>query len=154
MIWLKQNWIKVAIGITILGVLIFANRWNKNTNTALISNTASSLPNVETENPSQEALALVKNVYSELNTDAISGGKDPKFSNFVLNELESLCPFYKPDGATYRGCLYNLLEKKKQLFKDSKALKEYEDYCGEVSKPYGGTQASDLFMSCMIYKLN
>lgn len=35
----------------------------------------------------------------------------PTYEDF-LKDLEKICPYYKPDGVSYRECLYNLLAKK------------------------------------------
>lgn len=40
--WLKQNWIKVGLGVLILGAIIFVKEWNGNSfNTITVSETAS-----------------------------------------------------------------------------------------------------------------
>ncbi len=33
----------------------------------------------------------------------------PTYKDFLNNDLQKVCPFYKPDGITYRDCLGNLL---------------------------------------------
>jgi hypothetical protein len=42
----------------------------------------------------------------------IPEGDELSHYSAFLRELEEVCPYYKPDGATYRQCLWELLEKR------------------------------------------
>lgn len=50
----------------------------------------------------------------------------PTYETF-LKDLEKICPYYEPDGSSYRECLYNLLEKK-----DKKVISVSNDLVKDV----------------------
>lgn len=50
----------------------------------------------------------------------------PTYEDF-LKDLEKTCPYYEPDGVSYRECLYNLLEEK-----DKKAISVSSDLVKDV----------------------
>lgn len=77
------------------------------------------------------------------------------FVTFVQNTIGKKCPFYKPDGVTYRECLS---EWEQDL--ETKNLSEQNDqvhaHCSTFTKKYAdetSLEGQELFLMCAIYKL-
>ncbi|MDB5260332.1 MAG: hypothetical protein JWN37_563 [Candidatus Nomurabacteria bacterium] len=93
---------------------------------------------------------LYKNMRSSLN-DSIN---DPEFVKFSNTAIESKCPFYKPDGITYRQCLSD--------WEEALSLKSPKDIqtkvhlsCEDFTKEYADAeslQGNELFLRCAIYR--
>ncbi|HEY4512773.1 MAG TPA: hypothetical protein VJH63_03940 [Candidatus Paceibacterota bacterium] len=115
--------------------------------------------NEEFNNASQEEqAAMVKSVYIRVHRDAVKNADIPGFYEFYVKEINTKCPFYEPDGVSYRSCLNDLLDKTKKESALSKALgniESVEGYCNETASPYEpGNEAVSLFLDCMIFKLS
>jgi hypothetical protein len=88
-------------------------------------------------------------------TPDLSGITEKDFVTFAQNTIEPRCPFYKPDGATYRGCLGDW-----EQDLESKNLTEQNDevhaYCSKFVAKYADEQSlegQELFLKCAIFKL-
>lgn len=71
---------------------------------------------------------------------------DNSFTAFVQFDLQEDCPFYEPDGASYRECLSEYV-----LTKQPNS--EIEESCRKVVSDYGGVEAQNLYLSCLAYFL-
>lgn len=112
-------------------------------------------------NPSSSKTAVeekgieVFNMFKQIRDDAILQTKDDDFLKYIHENLDIKCPFYQPDGVTYRMCLGEVLtDYEDKLFLDTKVLENIENYCTNMSEPYQpGVGAYDIYTSCMIYKI-
>src|SRR3989338_4762436 len=75
---------------------------------------------------------LIVNTYSELHVAALAAFDSPELMTFYWDHLQKICPFYQPDGASYRNCLAALLEKENtRLGKSPPGI--LDTYCREGS---------------------
>ncbi|HCC05868.1 TPA: hypothetical protein DEP94_00665 [Candidatus Nomurabacteria bacterium] len=88
-------------------------------------------------------------------TDLYSSIKEKDFTQFAETTIEKRCPFYKPDGITYRECLSDW-----EQGLESKLLTEQVDevhaYCSTFTKKYvdeTSMEGTELFLKCSIFKL-
>ena len=87
--------------------------------------------------------------------EAIDGVHDPAFSAYSHSVLDTRCPFYKPDGASYRECLWGLVEEKEAVYKKtSPSSKEIDDSCQAIASDLGGLQAGEIVLLCRAFKLS
>lgn len=105
---------------------------------------------------SAEEVKKVKSVYWNSHVRIISEIDDSSFISFALNELQQTCPFYEPDGATYRECLYDYVDSKKlETGATVSQVEAFSDYCLSIFTKYKDTLAGiELYQSCMAYKLS
>ena len=97
---------------------------------------------------------MVSDVYTSSHEEAISGVGDPQFTEFYRSTINPKCPFYEPDGASYRGCLLDWESALRDGFHDKAAEKKITDYCLSISDQYdAGLEATELNLECLIYKL-
>lgn len=80
---------------------------------------------------------------------------DLDFQRFVRSRIEKRCPFYQPDGITYRACLSDWEE---SLVKEviPELADEVHAYCDTFTKKYTepySLESTELFLKCSIYKL-
>jgi hypothetical protein len=72
-------------------------------------------------------------------------------------ELNKLCPFYEPDGATYRSCVLDLLDKERaKIDIKSKIYKEIDSYCMDNAAKVADKYTLgfvDSYNACIFYKL-
>lgn len=121
---------------------------------------------VHTDNISQTSKQVVSNdesavdlsaIYWDSYMAAVVAAKDQSFTNFVLFDLQAKCPFYKPDGTSYRDCLNRLIDKEISGFKGgSKTIETIKNDCGKESAQYIGdltNTALSLSLSCEAYRL-
>ena len=96
----------VIIGVVIISlfIFIFPNKTNKE---VAETKDISSIIDPTTGGFTEE---LEKELYLKNRELLLSKRISISYEDF-LDELENLCPYYKPDGVTYRSCLYDLLEK-------------------------------------------
>jgi hypothetical protein len=88
-------------------------------------------------------------------TPDLAGITEKDFVAFAQNTIEKRCPFYKPDGVTYRQCLSDW-----EQDLESKSLSEQADevhaYCSTFTKKYvdeESLEGQELFLKCAIFKL-
>jgi len=103
----------------------------------------------------EQAGQYVGNLYKNMNTDLYVSIQEKDFVNFAITEIEKKCPFYKPDGVTYRGCLSDWEE---SLVSKSmvEQVDEVHAYCSNFTKRYADEtshEGTELFLKCSIYKL-
>lgn len=114
---------------------------------------------VSTENenqlPDSEVMeATVRSTFAEAHITAVINTGDPTFSAYVQGPLQELCPFYIPDGITYRECLNQLVTREKEAYIGNKDdIDSFENFCQSISDPYTGVETLNLYLSCMAYKL-
>ena len=98
----------------------------------------------------------VLRVFAEVHINAVTNVGDPAFVEYVAGPLQKICPFYVPDGVTYRDCLSNLVERGKAAYGGNKSeITGFENYCQSISDQYNaGVESLNLYFSCMAYKLN
>ena len=85
------------------------------------------------------------------------GGKENIDYTKLTPDLDKICPFYEPNGAYYRECVFNQLDKESAKFDlESEMYKEIESYC-EYNAVRGADWYSLAFISdysaCVYYKL-
>lgn len=104
--------------------------------------------NTKTSSPSNE-------LAGDAPTDLYSFIKEKDFTQFAETVIEKRCPFYKPDGVTYRECLSDW-----EQSLESKLLTEQVDevhaYCSTFTKKYvdeTSIEGTELFLKCSIFKL-
>jgi hypothetical protein len=77
------------------------------------------------------------------------------FVTFASIEIDKRCPFYKPDGVSYKQCLSDWVDElSKPLLVEQ--IDEVYAYCEVFSKKYSESisfEQSELFTKCSIYKL-
>lgn len=78
---------------------------------------------------------------------------DKDLTAFGLLVIPDICPFYEPDGANYRECLNNLVQKKK-IGNQQSTIREAERYCDEITTGYFSLDKSELFLICVSHKLS
>ncbi|MDO8513929.1 MAG: hypothetical protein Q7S50_00070 [bacterium] len=94
-------------------------------------------------------------VFAEAHINAVRNVGDPAFVEYVAGPLQEICPFYIPDGVTYRDCLSDLVERGKATYGGSKSnVVSSENYCQSISDQYTGIETVNLYFSCMAYKLD
>lgn len=88
-------------------------------------------------------------------SESVPLNQDELFASFVEVEIFKRCPYYLPDGLSYRSCLSDWEEELA-----SKALPNSVDdarnYCaeyGEKNADAGSLAASELFLQCSIFVL-
>jgi|GEM_PF-5579623 len=97
--------------------------------------------------------AEFKRIGHEMLNDAVANAEIPGFYKYYFTKIESTCPFYEPDGATYRECLLNLMENKKTQ-KSKSEINNADNFCNKVNAEYGsGLEAVELYLDCMIFEL-
>lgn len=80
---------------------------------------------------------------------------DAGFTRFVSTTLEARCPYYKPDGASYRECLSAW----EQELGDKLRIEELDEvhaYCSTFTSAHAdetSLEGMELFLKCSIYKL-
>lgn len=100
-----------------------------------------------------EAGVVVLKVFAEAHINAVINVGDPAFVAYVTGPLQKICPFYVPDGVTYRDCLNQLVERKKAAYTGKKDdIDSFENYCQSISDQYTGIETMNLYFSCMAYK--
>lgn len=78
------------------------------------------------------------------------------FVAFASSTIEIKCPFYVPDGATYRECLATWVDELQQGRATESDINAINLYCEKFTKNYQSKQslaASELFIKCTIFKL-
>mgnify|MGYP001571124742 CR=1 FL=1 len=106
--WLKQNWKIFALLVLVTGILFFIGiqyDWNF----------------IFQRYQDEKEERLWEDTMKELRLRMINSlvfveEIMPKYRDF-LKELEKKCPYYKPSGVAYRGCLEDLLDKKDKKIK-------------------------------------
>ncbi len=109
----------------------------------------------ETKN-ADELASYAKGLYVRMHLSSIEEVGDVNFTSFVKETIDLKCPFYEPDGATYRGCLIDWKDELLKVFKGSKInLDNIQSYCEGISNKYSGSlEGEELWLDCMIYKLS
>lgn len=155
-----MNWIKVgAIGVAtlFLGILLIG-KWNNSLYVDQPAETYTDLNTATTTetNRNEDLVKQARQIYTDSNTAVIAGIEDREMANYIANVILVKCPFYEPDGVSYRECLINLREKAENNFRGSKTtLEVFGDYCHNIAKEYEGSLvAGELWNQCMIYKLS
>lgn len=98
---------------------------------------------------------IVREAFAESHATAVANVEDDAFTAYVAGPLQHTCPFYVPDGVTYRQCLYYLVERQKTAYKGSGAsAASYEKYCESISDEYTGIEQINLYQSCLAYKFS
>ena len=95
---------------------------------------------------------IVIKAFIETHVTAVMNVNDQAFTTYALGALNDICPFYKPDGVTYRKCLSDLIGKEADG-KAAAAVAAAEKYCTSISEQYSGIENLNLYLSCMAYKL-
>lgn len=122
--------------------------------TTKVANPASSfdkIKNIDTggnveDKPAPNDTSLPPGLYASI--------KDEGFVAFATTIIEKRCPYYKPDGATYRECLGDW---EQELA--NKLITEQQDevhsYCSTFTVKYAtetSFEGQELFLKCAIYK--
>lgn len=87
--------------------------------------------------------------------DAIGAMHDPAFTAYVTNTLAVRCPFYIPDGAGYRDCLWDVVNENEAAYtKTTPSSQEIDDECQTVAAHLDGLVAGEVVLSCRAFKLS
>lgn len=76
------------------------------------------------------------------------------FVAFASSTIEVKCPFYKPDGVSYRGCLYDW-EESLLSGESQTSLEKINSFCETFTAKYEdleSTPGHELFSKCRIFK--
>ena len=90
----------------------------------------------------------VTGIYSDIS--------EKDFVTFASTTIEKRCPFYVPDGASYRECLATWVDELQQGRATESDINAINLYCETFTKNYQSQQslaASELFIKCTIFKL-
>lgn len=97
----------------------------------------------------------VLGIFEDMNTTLMASIQEKDFVQSAQTSIEGRCPFYKPDGATYRECLSDW-----EQSLEAKVLVEQADevhaYCSNFTKKYSdetSLEGQELFLKCSIFKL-
>jgi hypothetical protein len=96
----------------------------------------------------------VGSLYANLNQDLYQSIDDADFVSYANTAIESRCPYYKPDGITYRQCLSDWEEELSGRISPNKQ-RSIHAYCGDFTAKYTdpeSLQGLELFLKCAIYK--
>ena len=102
----------------------------------------------------EETTKYVGDVYKNMSSDLYASITDKDFVNFATTVIEKRCPFYKPDGVTYRTCLSDW----EQSLSDVVIVEltdEVHNYCSTFTREYTdetSLEGQELFLKCAIYK--
>jgi hypothetical protein len=103
----------------------------------------------------QQEIKQSKIITSSTTNELYSGITDSGFITFASTVIDKRCPFYKPDGVTYKECLATWIDElSKPLMVEQ--IDEVHAYCEVFSKKYADNisfEQSELFTKCVIYKL-
>lgn len=106
-------------------------------------------------NTSEKTINSLNNLNGDIPANLYSFIKEKDFKQFAETVIEKRCPFYKPDGVTYRECLSDW-----EQTLESKVLTEQADevhaYCSTFTKKYvdeTSLEGTELFLKCSIFKL-
>lgn len=112
------------------------------------------ISNIE-EKDKMLSIDKIKESYWNIHVNGILSASDPDFTSFALITFDGICPFYKPDGSTYRSCLWDFVENMRSKSTETEVQTAY-DYCVDfVEKTgYENTAMKDLFLTCIAYKLS
>lgn len=100
--------------------------------------------------------AEVQNGTSTQDIGIYSDISEKDFVDFASSTIEVKCPFYVPDGATYRECLASWVDELQQGRATESDINAINLYCEKFTKNYQSKQslaASELFIKCTIFKL-
>ncbi|MDO8571554.1 MAG: hypothetical protein Q7R79_02655 [bacterium] len=108
----------------------------------------------ENQQPDAESMKILQ-VFAEAHINAVSNVGDSDFTAYVTGPLQKICPFYVPDGVSYRDCLGDLVERGTAAYGGSKSdITGFETYCRSISEQYEAwVESLNLYYSCMAYKL-
>jgi hypothetical protein len=84
------------------------------------------------------------------------GISDAGFVQFAKEIIDVRCPFYVPDGATYRDCLSSWVAKMEQASLVEQ-VDEVHAYCEMFSKKFASQisfEMGELFSKCVLYRLS
>ena len=79
--------------------------------------------------------------------------KEKDFALFASSTIDKQCPFYVPDGATYRECLSDWVTKIQSKASDEE-ITEVNNYCQTFTSKYEKDSSlawSELYMKCVIF---
>ncbi|MDP3988632.1 MAG: hypothetical protein Q8P93_00120 [bacterium] len=102
----------------------------------------------------EDVSVAVKEVFIDRNDALVATIEDRDMAEYIANVILEKCPFYEPNGANYRGCLFDLLEERQGRYVGTasnyqRILEECYDFAGN----YDALEYGEMSMSCLIYKL-
>lgn len=101
--------------------------------------------------------ALAFSVYSDGQLSGLEAYEDPGLVDFYKNNLQNVCPYYVPDGSTYRDCILDLIKKEQKRLKiGNEEPGEVNAYCSEGAKKTADDYTLgyvDTYNTCRLYKL-
>lgn len=145
---LLKKYIWIVLGVTILIGIVVLLRIPQ-------SDVSNDKENRQSDAKSTDVEMGILRVFAEAHINAVRNVGNPAFVAYVTGPLQKICPFYVPDGVTYRDCLSGLVERGKAAYDGSKSeIKSFDSYCQSISDQYTGIETMNLYFSCMAYKLN
>lgn len=103
------------------------------------------VPTVATSTPVTTSTTTETGIYFDI--------EEKDFVLFASSNIEKRCPFYVPDGSSYRECLSDWMNSI-QLKAIDEEITEVNNYCQTFTAKYQDTQSlagSELFMKCVIF---
>lgn len=117
----------------------------------------SSIRNDDTAHTEEDYGTMVFDVYSGMHVGGLKAFHDHELMVFYENDLQKTCPFYKPNGVSYRDCVVVLQEKERaRLAKNLSAISTVEKYCSDgAAQTMDDTSLGyvDIYNTCMVYRL-
>lgn len=113
------------------------------------------VPVVPQEMTQGEMNALYLEVATDDRNAAIASIGDPAFSSYVFDVLDKQCPFYVPDGASYRNCLWEVVDESESTYtRSSSTPQEIDEQCQSLAAHLDGLVAGEIVLSCRAFKLS
>jgi hypothetical protein len=132
--------------IILIGVVSYGVLGKKAESSKIIETRATTVP----KTPQKSEVVATSST-----NDIYKGITDAGFVTFASIEIDKRCPFYKPDGVSYKQCLSDWVDElSKPLLVEQ--IDEVYAYCEVFSKKYSESisfEQSELFTKCSIYKL-
>ena len=99
----------------------------------------------------------IREVYLKSHIASLLAFDDTGLVDFAV-DLNETCPYYEPDGITYRNCIFNLVKKEEGKLSSGSTenLERYKKYCSEGALEMadeGSHGYVDTYNTCLLYKL-
>lgn len=150
---IKQILLGIIIGLIIVVTVAYGGAAMLSAPTPPVASTTS---NRQDQSVAEMAAQFIK-VYTANHVAGLEAFNDSGLMNFYENDLQKTCPYYVPDGSTYRDCLVTLEQKEKSRVKNQSAISTADTYCSSgATKTADDTSLGyiDIYNTCMLYRLN
>lgn len=157
--WLKSNLLSedlpMILMLVVLLILIPApeTKQSNDIKTPVNSQLFEKTDGFEEDKEVDKLVEDIKEIYWDIHMKTVVSVGDRAFTSFVLFELQDTCPYYEPDGYSYRNCIYKYVENKKTISTNIQ-IQRADSYCRLIEKEDLESQVGgDFLLTCMAYKL-